>query len=78
MTGRPLTVQEVANVLPAFGRCPHHPQYVILPWYSFRACCLYEALQRIRDGEEDPRAIAEAAMQPPDERIKVRPDLRRR
>lgn len=58
------TVGEVSPILPAIQRCPRHPQFIILPWYGLRACCLYETLQQIAAGEGSGAAIAREATRP--------------
>lgn len=71
MAGRPASLKQGLEVLPNLSHCPKHPQWITLPWHSYRTCCLVEALEQIRDAEVDARAIATAALQPPDKRIVV-------
>jgi len=66
------TVQEVGQVITAIQRCPKHPNFIILPWFSLRACCLYEALEQIGAGEGAAAANAREAIRPADDRISPR------
>lgn len=43
--------------------CPEHPSWVVVPWFGFRACCLYAALERIRETDQDPKMIASLALE---------------
>jgi hypothetical protein len=58
-------------------RCPEHG-WVVLAIFSLRPCCLVAALQRIAAGDEDAKAIAEAALKPNDQRVKRVPALKGR
>lgn len=64
---KPIALEEAAGILPNLTRCPRHPQYVVLPFYGLYPCCLYEALEQIRD--DNPHGsearVAERAIAPP-------------
>jgi hypothetical protein len=72
---RQITLEEAARLLPNLQRCPVHPQFVVMPFFGLFPCCLYAALERIRDTDFDAVPIAERAIRSPNPKVKGMPKL---
>ncbi len=56
-----VTAQDAARAIVCLEFCPDHPQYLILPWFGMRACCLHALLEKAEgDPERASEILAEA------------------
>lgn len=47
----PVTLEEAARILPALSRCPDHPQWITLPLFGVRTCCLLAVVEALKVGK---------------------------